>query len=166
MRFRLLYPLLSLSLLYVVFAGCSSGHPKSEDDASSQVATGQNASRALTSISVEEMRDLWANCDALDIIFYHNSFSISQNDRPAIQNSLGYFLPTEATHNPGCKPIGRMTFLVQGEIRQEADIYLSKDCNYVIWIKDNKNAHINPLSPQGIAFFQGIIQKGQEHLNK
>ena len=113
------------------------------------------------SIEMAAMRDLWENSDAVDIIFYETNFSLSQNDKAAIQNTLGYFLPSPIAHNPNCKPIGRLTFMVKGEIRREADIYTAEGCQYFLWMENGKPVYINPMSQQGVTFFNEILKKGQ-----
>lgn len=115
----------------------------------------------LKSIPAESMKALWDSCSAVDIIFYETNFSISQGDQPAIRNTLGYFLPSAVVHDSKCKPIGRITFVVDGTIKQEADIYHSPGCEYFIWMKDNKPAHINPMSPQGVSFFDQVMKQGK-----
>ena len=138
----------------------TSGHVQLGDNLSSTTPAATSSS-GLGSIQIEAMRDLWENCDGLDIIFYETNFSLSQTEKAAIQNTLGYFGPMQVVHNPDCKPVGRITFLVKGDIRQEADIYIAEGCQYFIWFKDNKPAYINPMSPQGVNFFEQIMKKGK-----
>ena len=158
----LILPVVVLNILNWACAQSGDQKDSGNEEGSQEASSGsQTAQSELTSIPVEAMRDLWANCDALDIIFYETNFSLSQSDRGAIQSILNYFLPAAITHDPSCKPMGRITFLVQGEIRQEADIYMSQNCNYFIWMNDNSRLHINPMSPQGATFFQGIIKQAQ-----
>lgn len=117
---------------------------------------------SLQSIQMEAMRDLWDNCNSLDIIFYNTNFSLSQTEQEQIRTTLQYLLPTPVQHNPACKPIGRITFWANGELRREADIYVGDGCNYYIWIEDTKPAYINPLSPEGINFFTKILSQGNQ----
>lgn len=116
----------------------------------------------LTSIHIDEMRDLWENCDFIDIIFYGNRMSLTQGDMESIRRTIGYLIPPPIQHNPACKPMGRITFMVKGDIRQEADIYAGDGCNYFIWMKNNKPAHINALTPEGAQFFVNVVSRGHE----
>lgn len=128
--------------------------------------TNQPAGGGLGSIQIEAMRELWESSDAVDIIFYETNFSLSQTEKAAIQQTLGYFLPMPIAHNTSCKPIGRIAFLIQGEIRREADIYIHEGCQYFLWMEKEKPVYINPMSPQGVAFFDGILKKGQDQFKK
>jgi hypothetical protein len=151
-------------LFVVACLSCNSkpGENNTSDNTPAQPNTTSKATSmdSLTSISPDAMRDLWQNCTAVDIIFYETNFSLSQDEKASIQNLLGYFLPTPVQHNPQCKPMGRITFIADGEIRQEADIYLSENCTYFIWMKDTRPAHINSMAPQGVAFFNKVISQG------
>jgi hypothetical protein len=138
-----------------------SGHVQLGDDLS-QTNPSATSSTGLGSINIEAMRDLWENCDAIDLIFYKTNFSMSQNEKAAIQNTIGFIGPGAVAHNPNCKPVARMSFQVKGEIRQEADVYIDEGCQYVLWMKDNKPVYINPISPQGAMFFQQIVTRGQD----
>jgi hypothetical protein len=120
----------------------------------------------LGSIQIQAMRDLYVNCNSLDIIFYDTKFSLNQTDTTSIQTTLQYLLPSPVIHDMNCKPIGRITFWVQGELRREADIYVGPTCNYFIWIEDQKPVYINPLAPHGIQFFTNILSRGHELVPK
>jgi hypothetical protein len=120
----------------------------------------------LGSIQIQEMHDLYYSCNSMDIIFYNTNFSLSQTDTNSIRTTLEYLLPSPVIHDINCKPIGRATFWVDGELGQEADIYVGPTCNYWIWIKDQKPVHINPMTPKGIEFFTNIINRGHELVPK
>ncbi len=150
---------LGITLITCLIA-CKSEGDKASDATST--AKQEQATTSLESIPGEAMRDLWENCTAIDVIFYQTNFSISQDEQAAIRNTLGYFLPSPITHNPNCKPIGRLTFIADGEIRQEADIYNTQGCQYFIWIKDNKPAYINPMAPQGVTFLEQVMQQAKD----
>ena len=117
---------------------------------------------SLTSIPVEAMQDLYSNCNSLDIVFYEETFSLSQNDPTQIQSTLRYLTPAPVTYNPACKPIGRITFWVQGELRREADIYNGDACSYFIWLDGTKPQYINALTAQGIEFFKMVLTRAHE----
>lgn len=137
------------------------GHVQLGDNLSATTPAATSPSGGLGSINIEAMRELWEQCDGIDIIFYKTNFSLSQNEKAAIQNTIGFFGPTYVEHNKDCKPVGRITFLIKGEIRREADIYIDQGCQYFLWMENNKPVYINPMSPQGVTFFEQIIKKGQ-----
>jgi hypothetical protein len=120
----------------------------------------------LGSIQVEVMHELYYNCNSMDVIFYDTKFSLSQTDTNSIRTTLEYLLPSPVVHDINCKPIGRVTFWIDGEFGREADIYVGPTCNYWIWIENEKPAYINPMTPRGIQFFTNIINKGHELVPK
>jgi len=142
------------------------GQPTAAAQQGSAQSNAGSAYAGLGSIQIEAMRDLWDNCNSLDIVFYDTNFSLSQTEIEAIRTTLQYLLPSPVQHDPACKPIGRITFWVQGELRREADIYVGETCNYYIWIEDSKPVYINPLTPDGIQFFTNILTKGGELVPK
>jgi len=152
----------SYLILAIVIAACNSG-TKADDGTRQQVAVTQpQTPGALQSISPAAMQDLWQNCNALDIIFYETNFSLSQDDQNAIRGTLGFFSPDPVQRDPNCKPMGRLTFLVDGNIRQEADIYLSETCKYFVWFRNNTPVCINGMTTQGATFFNQILQQGRD----
>ena len=175
MKYLTSFFLLPALILLIVAHGCkekaASNNEKPAADTSAstspiQSTVGKNTGTEFYgSVAIEEMRYLWENCDAIDIIFYETNFSMSQNEKATIQNTLYYFLPSPVGHNPDCKPIGRMTFMVKGEIRREVDIYISEGCQYFLWMENNKPVHINPMSPQGVTFFTEVLKKGKSQFD-
>lgn len=168
-----------LALTTLVFACKPSGEETTSEQPATQsspTAGGQQGAApagqlppeyaSLKSIEMEKMRDLYENCNSLDIVFYNTNFSLSQTEQAQIQTTLLYLLPSPVRHNMDCKPQGRISFWVQGELRREADIYVGENCNYYIWIEDGKPAYINPLSPDGINFYNKILTQGHELLQQ
>lgn len=179
-----------IRILFIVatggFIACNSGSGQTEQtaeeaqatDPSGQIqsvrsanqGTGQPAQLAppgpeysgLASIKIEDMHELYYSCNSLDMIFYNTNFSLSQTDTNQIRTTLEYLLPSPVQHNPACKPRGRATFWVDGELSHEADIYLGENCNYFVWVDGTKPIHINPMNHRGIDFFTKVLTQGHE----
>ena len=102
---------------------------------------------------------LLAECDYVDIIFYNSPASVSQTDKNSIRSALMFMEPEPATINPNCKAIGRIAYMIQGEIIAEGDIYASGGCSYLAFIEDGNVVYANKLSQNGSSFFSGILQQ-------
>lgn len=110
------------------------------------------------SIPVELMKSLWEECDYIDIIFYNTPVSVSQGDQAGIRNTLQFISTKPIPLNPECAPMGRISFMVQGDIRTEADIFLSQGCTYFAFIEDGKTIYANEMTPQGINFISQVTK--------
>ena len=138
----------------VVLAGCSNGNDKSAD------------STDLGSIPEKVYLRLLAECDYVDILFFDSPVSMGQDDDAGIQSTLTFITKEVAKPNADCKPLGRISYMIKGEIIAEADFYSSEGCNYMIFMEDNKPKYANVLSPNGIQFFQNILLQIQKQVGK
>ena len=136
----------------IALAAC--GNTKSKSDSAT----------ALASIPEAVYLRLLAECDYVDIIFFDNPVSMSQNDDAGIQNTLSFVSKQVATHIPECQPLGRISYMIQGEIIAEGDFYCSEGCTYILFMEDNKPKYANVLSPSGIQFFRNILLQIQKQL--
>ena len=143
-----------VSLLSVFF---SCGH---SDNKTTTTATQQTAT-ALPSISFEEMKEMYEQCDFIDFIFYQFDFSMSVNAKTNIQKIVGFVAPEIPTINPNCQPTGRIFFQKNGETMIEADMYFNDICQYFIFFKDGKQVYANSMSPQGKVYFNTVFSRVQ-----
>lgn len=102
---------------------------------------------------------LWESSDYVDIIFYNSPISVSQNDAPAIRSTLGMTTGQPALPNPACKPQGRISYMIQGDIAVEADFFTTEQCQYFLFLENGKPAYAETLSPAGINFFNQIQEQ-------
>ncbi|MCB0704258.1 MAG: hypothetical protein KDC34_03075 [Saprospiraceae bacterium] len=120
-----------------------------------QVTTGQ----VMESLPISQLEAIYTTCDFADFIFYEPSFSMSQDEPASIQQVLGLIAAQPATLDPACKPRGRVFFQVKGEDKLVADIYLGDQCNYFVFIENDKPAFANLMIPQGVQYFNNSIQQ-------
>lgn len=132
-------------------------------DAAPPVAAAAPAAAAVPtspypSISVEKMKYLYDNCDYIDFVFYNTNFSMSQDQKPAIQATLSGVSTTPARVLGSCKPIGRIFFQTQGKGAAEADIFFGGDCLYYLFV-DEKGAYVagNQLTQGALDFYQKVF---------
>ena len=143
-----------------LFVGCQA-NSKSEENRGVQ-ATREEAQNAKPetpgSITVEEMKRIYDSCDYVDVIFYNSSVSMSQTEQSGIRQTIEFVSPRPATTNPACKPIGRISFMISGNIVTEADIYMEQGCNYFSFLRDGKVYAVNEMTPRGIQLFSQFLK--------
>ena len=88
--------------------------------------------------------------------------SVNQDDAASAKNTVLYISPAPAIMSHPCKPLGRLSWLSQGVIVREADIYADTGCQYLIFMKDNHPVAANALSESGIQFFNQVLSKVQQ----
>lgn len=110
------------------------------------------------SITVEEMKRIYDSCDYVDVIFYTSSLSMSQTEQSGIRQTIQFISPMPAMTNPECSPIGRISFMIEGNIETEADIFMGQGCNYFSFLRDGKVYAVNQMTPQGIQLFSRFLQ--------
>jgi hypothetical protein len=111
----------------------------------------------LAPVPFEKLQKLWVECDYIDVIFYHLSHSISQNDQRGIKASLLHIDTTRAQINPACNSVGRISYFIQGNLSLEGDLYFNDSCKYIIFLEEDKPAFSNKLTSQGISFYNQVM---------
>lgn len=143
----------------LVLAGCQSADQKAANDDPPPVQNGEPAAGSTPgSISVEEMKRLYDSCDYVDVIFYSSSLSMSQNNQAGIRQTILFVSPQPATTNPQCSPVGRISFMIQGNIETEADIYMGQGCNYFAFLRDGNIYAVNQMTPRGLQLFTEFLK--------
>lgn len=109
------------------------------------------------SISAEKMKYLYDNCDYIDFIFYDLDFSMSQDQKPAIIQTLRGVSTTPGRIDASCKPVGRVFFQVEGVNAVEADLFFGGACLYYIFFEDGQYAYSNQMTQESASFYQQIF---------
>jgi hypothetical protein len=147
--------------LLAILYSCQSGQKEQGGDQQSeqtQASTQQPAGeQRYPSIPLDTLQMLWEQCDYIDYVFYYTDFSISQNKQADIRGTIRYISEETPAIPAGCQPIGRIFFQVQGENRQEADLYFSQGCTYFLFYEDGKQAYANAIMPAGVQFFNQVM---------
>lgn len=113
-------------------------------------------------LPIERLEYLFFNCDYIDYVFYATNFSLSQSEQAAIQTTLAAVGADAPTIYDFCKPIGRIFFQVDGQNAEEADIYLSEQCLYYLWMENGKPAYANLMTENAVKFYANIFQQVQQ----
>jgi len=106
-------------------------------------------------------KQLLETTTSVDMIFYELPISISQNERNSIINLLNHITPEPAQIPQGCKAIGRVSYQADGELFAEADMYLSEQCRFFVFIENNKPKYANMMSQAGFNFLNQVISQAK-----
>ena len=151
--------LLALFLfLGFVFFSCKQTKPEADvQETETPVAT-----VSYPSLGNQELTKLYADADKVDMIFYDLPISVNQDDAASAKNSVMYILPAPAEINPACKALGRLSWISDGSIIKEADIYVDSLCHYFIFMSNNQPVAANAMSESGVGFFTNVISQVQQ----
>jgi hypothetical protein len=160
------FPTLFLALLGLWLASCGGGTaeqattpppPAATAPAPPAAAAAEAPTSPYPSISAEKMKYLYDNCDYVDFVFYSTNFSMSQDQKPAIQTTLSGVSTTPARVVASCKPIGRIFFQVDGQNAAEADIFLGGPCLYYLFLEDGNYVAGNQMTQGAMEFYQKVF---------
>ena len=149
---------LCIAVLAIICYSCSN---TSKKDNPETVAPTANPS-PYPSLSNEELTKLYSISEKVDMIFYNLPMSINQDDASSAKNTVLYVSPAPAIISSTCKPLGRLSWLSQGVIVTEADIYSDTGCQYFLFMKNNQPVAANAMSESGVVFFNQIISQAQQ----
>jgi len=158
--------LLILALSLIACNGKDSAIENGGDLASVPVEQAPAAkSVGLPRIPNSLMQVLIDSTDYVDYLFYDMDFSMSMDNKQGVMYSLAKIGEEPASISGTCKPIGRVFYQIKGRNAAEADLYFSKGCTYLIFMKDNSPVYGNSMSEVGKTFlnnqFAAIMQNYQ-----
>ena len=110
-------------------------------------------------LSNNEITQLYADVEKVDIIFYDLPISVNQEDAPSAKNTALYISPASPVITKTCKPIARLSFISKGSIVREADVYCDTGCQYLLFMEKNSPVAANAMAQGGIDFFNNIISQ-------
>ncbi len=114
---------------------------------------------AYPALGNEAIGTLYSQADKVDIIFYDLPISVNQDNPASVKNTVLYVSPAAPNITANCKPLGRLTWMQQGNIIREADVYCDPGCEYLLFMQDNKPFAANAMGPAGVAFFKNVISQ-------
>lgn len=104
--------------------------------------------------------------DYIDYVYYNLPISMSMNDPNSINSVYRHFTPLEAPIKKQCKSIGRISFMSKGVIIAEAEMYYGADnCNYFVFLEENKPKYANQMSQVGVDFYANAFKSAQTQFN-
>lgn len=122
---------------------------------------------ALESVPRKVIMDLWNSCTYIDYIFHDLPFSMSQDETESIQANLNYIATEPQAYIPNnCKPMARQMFHVGGDIVLECDVYLSDNCQFYVFVENEKPKYANKMTPDALKFFGTMFSKVDQQKGK
>lgn len=146
-------------IIIILFAVTISCNNKQSNDNSQTTQPAEQQLNALDypTLPNDLIQEIGTKGDHIDVLFYDMPISISRDGNADVQQMLSHV----GNQAPGqvalCNPIGRIFFQGQGETIAEADLYLGENCNYYLFMVNNKPTYANVLLPQGTQFYENII---------
>ena len=125
----------------------------------SEPAAAVPAAPTYPALGNEAIGLLYGQADKVDIIFYNLPISVNQEDPSSVKNTVLFVSPATPNITGNCKPLGRLSWMQQGTIIREADVYCDTGCEYLLFMQDNKPFAANAMGPAGVAFFKNIISQ-------
>lgn len=113
----------------------------------------------LPSVPLAELEKLWQEGTQVDYIFYNYPFTMSLSEKPAVQNAVRHIAEAPAPLKPECKPMGRVTYQVQGEITLEGEFFFSQGCTYFVFEKNRVKTYANYMTDAAIQYFNAQIEQ-------
>lgn len=158
----------SLNLLYTLIAmiflcGCQAEKTDNgtEED-SGNANTTEAAAEPLPPLPQNIRDSLFVHCDYVDMIFYDKPISASQSEKNTVRSVVYFPSLDPATPKADCKPTGRLSYMIEGQIACEADFYFTDACKYFLFIEDGKVVYGNTMTPNAINFFQNILAQADQ----
>lgn len=141
-----------------VFFSCKQTKPETHV----QVPQTPASTVSYPSLGNQDLTRLYADAEKVDMIFYDLPISVNQDDATSAKNSVMYILPAPAEINSSCKALGRLSWISDGIIIKEADIYVDSLCKYFIFMTNNQPVAANAMSESGVGFFTNVISQVQQ----
>ncbi len=144
-----------ISLLVVLTISCQ--EKKNTDTPETTIETPEIP--AYPSLGNEALSKLYAETEKVDIIFYNLPISVNQDDAPSAKNTALYVSPASPNITKVCQPIARLTWVSNGTIAREADVYCEPGCQYFLFMENNQPVAANAMIQGGIDFFNNITSQ-------
>lgn len=118
----------------------------------------------LPPLPEEARMELYRKTISIDIIAYNMGISMSYNDPSSVEPVLSMVKPEQGVWKKPCKPVGRISFMFENGVGQEAEMLIHNGCKSLVWLKDGKNAYMNELTDDGHRFFTQYMPEDPKDL--
>lgn len=151
-----------LLALVLFFVSCKNDGKK-EGEVKTNTAVTTNNIQVPPAIPTERLIYLFENTNYLDFIFADLPFSMSQEDKSSIQQTIRYINPVApASINPQCASFADLIFQVEGEIVSEAKIFFQPECTYYLIYENGELKYSASFTDEGIKFFNNLLQQAEQ----
>lgn len=155
--------LIFVFFLAVAFSCCQNQQkpePAPPEQATAEPAPTPEAT--LPSVPIELLQKIWDEGTQVDLIFYHLPFTMSMDEKPAIQHAVRHIAETPAPIKPECSSFGRITYQIDGDIVLEGDFFFSTGCTYFVFYENQEKKYANYMTDEGIQYFNAQIQQASQ----
>jgi hypothetical protein len=154
-----LLPIWTALVCIAAFCACQSGKPNDTTAADTVKTDTVFIDPGYPALGNQDISALYSQADKVDIIFYNLPISVNQEDPASVKSTVLYVTPASPKITAKCQPLGRLSWMAQGKIIREADIYCNTGCQYLLFIQDNKPFAANAMQQGGVDFFNNIISQ-------
>ena len=120
----------------------------------------KDSPKVLPPVPEQYIVDAFNTIDHIDYYFRNTNFSVSQSEEAAVKNTIS-LLSAGKANNPQetCVSPLRMTYLSQGNIVFETEMYMTEGCMYVEYYINNVKTYQSSHSEEGYNFLVNIIKQ-------
>ncbi|MCB0518024.1 MAG: hypothetical protein H6577_09580 [Lewinellaceae bacterium] len=113
----------------------------------------------LPSVPLALLEKIFKEGTQVDYIFYNYPFTMSMTDKTPLEYSVRHIAEEPAPLKPECKPAGRVTWQINGNIVLEGDFYFSTGCTYFVFYEKQEKKYANYMTEEGVQYFNNQIQQ-------
>lgn len=157
-KIRQFMRLLPVWALLVLLAACGQNEPKTTAPA----LPAQQSAPTYPLLPASRAKAIIEACDYIDLVMYQMSFSINISDPNNARGLAASVMSNTPPPHTDCRDgFGTMTFLRQGELIAEAEVFFQQGCTYLLFKENGQRAYTCAIPPRGIEFFNGLVQQQQ-----
>ncbi len=146
-------PLLTIVIVLCLTSSCKYNNNPVRPD-----TTSTESEFSTLGIDQETFTNLLGKVDHIDATFYNLPLSMNQDGKNVSYQDLQYVSSKPVEQIPdNCTPLARKIFLSEGEILMEADVYYSKECQFIVFIKDEKKLYGNYFTQAGMLYYEKLL---------
>lgn len=152
-------------LLFAVLILACKSESTSDSPTSTSTSLEQTSSKVEVppAIPTELLIELYENVDYIDFIFPNMPFSISQEDKASIQQTMRHINNVQpASIDPNCPYLAQQIFQENGEIVLDAKIFFQQGCVYYLFYDGAKPIYSASFTNEGIEFYNSILAQAQQ----
>ena len=118
----------------------------------------EGGAQKLPQLPPAVLKRLWDSCTLIDYTFYALPFSMSIEEKEAVQQAMRHIGSGKVPEKTDCKPFARIFYQIKGTVVMQADMFFANTCTYCVYYFHGKPLFANAISTEGIQFFNTIIE--------
>lgn len=158
-------PIIFWAMCSIVALSSCKSEKAGETTTDTPTADTTSVTTGYPAMGTQDIAMLYSQVDKVDIIFYNLPISVNQEDPTSAKNTALYVSPASPRIREQCQALGRLTFMSDGEIIREADVFCEPGCEYLLFIENNKPIYANAMGHAGIAFFNNVRRQVDQKTN-